>query len=64
MYTTKGHKPNNAKIIAITEIPKPTCVKDLQTLLGLVEYLSKFSPRITELAEPLDDLTKKHAPYD
>ena len=63
MYTTKGHKPSNAKIKAITEMPKPTCLKDLQTFLGMVQYLSKFSPRIAELAEPLHNLTKKHAPY-
>ena len=29
----------------------------------MVQYLSKFSPRIAEIAEPLRDLTKQHAPY-
>ena len=29
----------------------------------MVQYLSKFSPRIAELAEPLHDLTKTHALY-
>ena len=29
----------------------------------MVQYLSKFSPRIAELPEPLWDLMKKHAPY-
>ena len=62
-YSTKGCKPSNAKIKAITEMLKPACLKDLQTFLGMVQYLSKFSPRITELAEPLHDLTKKHARY-
>ena len=63
MYTTTGCKPTNAKIKAITEMPKSACLKDLQTFLGMVQYLSKFSPRIAELSEPLHDLTKKHAPY-
>ena len=44
-------------------MPKPACLKDLQTFLGMVQYLSKFSPRIAEIAEPLHDLTKKHTPY-
>ena len=44
-------------------MPKPTCLKDLQTFLGIVQYLSKFSSRIAEIAEPLCDLMKKHAPY-
>ena len=60
-YTTKAYKPSNAKIKAITKIPKPACLKDLQTLLDMLQYLSKFSSRITEPAEPLHDLMKKHA---
>ena len=48
---------------AITEIPKSVNLKDLQTFLGMVQYLSKFYPRISEIAEPLWDLMKKHAPY-
>ena len=43
-------------------MPKPT-LKDLQTFLGMIQYLSKFSPRIAEIAEPLRDLMKKHGPY-
>ena len=44
-------------------MPKPTSLKDLQTFLGMIQYLSKFSPRITDLAEPLCDLTQKQTPY-
>ena len=44
-------------------MPKPANQKDLQTFLGMVQYLSKFSPRIAEIVEPLWDLMKKHAPY-
>ena len=29
----------------------------------MIPYLSKFSPRIAEIAETLCDLMKKHAPY-
>ena len=62
-YMTQGCKPSDTKVKAITEMPKPTNLKDLQTFLRMVQYLSKFSPRIAEIAEPLRDLTKKHAPY-
>ena len=62
-YMTQGHKPSDTKVNAITEMPKPTTLKDLQTFLGMVQYLSKFSPRITGIAEPLRDLMKKHALY-
>ena len=62
-YTTQGCKPSDMKVKAITEMLKPTNLKDLQTFLGMVQYLSKFSPRIAEIAEPLWGLTKKHVPY-
>ena len=64
-YTTQICKPSDMKVKAITEMLKPTNLKDLQTFLGMVQYLSKFSLRIAEIAEPLPitDLTKKHAPY-
>ena len=62
-YTTQGCKPSNVKVKAITEIPKPTNLKDLQTFLGMVQYLSKVSTRIAEIGEPLWDLMNKHAPY-
>ena len=52
-YTTQGHKPSDTKVKAITEMPQPMNLKDLQTFLGMVQYLSKFSSRVAELAEPL-----------
>ena len=60
---TQGCTPSNTKVKAITEMPNPMNLKDLQTFLGMVQYLSKFSPRIAEIAEPLMDLMKKYAPY-
>ena len=63
MYTTQGHKPSDSKVKAITEMPKPENLKDLQTFLGMIQYLSKCSSQIAELAEPLQDLMKKSAPY-
>ena len=62
-YTTQGCKPSDTKAKTIMEMLKPTSLKDLQTFLGIVQYLSKFSPRIAEIAEQLRDLMKKHAPY-
>ena len=61
MYTTQGCKPSDTKVEAITEMPKPENLKNLQTFLGMIQYLRKFLPWIAELAEPLRDLTKKNA---
>ena len=42
-YTTQGHKPSDKKVKVITDMPKSENLKDLQTFLGMVQYLSKFS---------------------
>ena len=52
-YTTQGHKPSDTMVRVITEMPKPENLKDVQTFLGMIQYLSKFLPRIAELGEPL-----------
>ena len=50
-YTTDGCKPAQSKISAIAEMPPPTCKKQIQSFIGMVNYLSKFSARLLELAE-------------
>ena len=62
-YTTKGHKPATDKVQAITQMPTPTNVTELQTFLGMYQYLAKYSPRIAELSEPLQQLTCKGIPF-
>ena len=62
-YTTKGHKPATDKVQAITQMPTPTTVTELQTILGMCQYLAKYSPRTAELSEPLRQLTCKGIPF-
>ena len=45
-YTTSGCKPAQSKVSAITEMPAPTCKKQVQSFIGMVNYLSKFSVRL------------------
>ena len=63
-YTTDGHKPAQSKIKAIQEMPAPQCKKQVQSFIGMVNYLSKFSARILELAEPIRDLCKEKVPFN
>ena len=62
-YTTDGRKADPKKIEAIANMPNPTNKKEVQTFLGMVQYLSKFSPRLSELSEPLRDLVHIHVPF-
>ena len=63
-YTTDGHKPAQSKVLAIVEMPPPTSKKQVQSFIGMVNYLSKFSARLSELAEPIRELCKDKVPFN
>ena len=48
-----GIKPDESKIEAILNMPGPQNKKDVERLLGMVTYLSKFIPNMSALTEPL-----------
>ena len=43
----------------IQQWPTPTNVKELQSFLGSVNYLSKFIPYLSDFRSPLQELLKK-----
>ena len=51
-----GCNPSSDKVEAIASVPQPVNKKELQSFIGMVNYLSKFTPRLSELAECLYDL--------
>ena len=63
-YTTSGCKPDKNKVRAITKIPAPTSKKQLQSFIGMIKYLSKFSARLSEIAEPIRELAKDKVPFN
>ena len=63
-YTTDGCKPAQSKITAIVEMPPPSSKKEVQSFIGMINYLTKFSPRLTELAEPIRELVKEKVPFN
>ena len=63
-YTTDGHKPAQSKITAIVEMPSPSSKKEVQSFISMVNYLSKFWPRLIELAEPIRELVKEKVPFN
>ena len=38
-YTVDGRKPSQSKVRAIQEMPLPQCKKQVQSLIGMVNYL-------------------------
>ena len=59
-----GCKPAQSKIKAIQEILAPQCKKQVQSFIGMVNYLSKFSARLSDLTEPIRDLCKEKVPLN
>ena len=41
----------------------PTSNKQVQTFIGMINYLSKFSARLSEIAEPIRELAKDNVPF-
>ena len=63
-YTTDRCKPVQDKIQAIVKMPPPSNRKEVQSFMGLINYLTKFSPRLTELSEPVRELIKEKVPFN
>ena len=56
--TPEGLKLEPEKVKAIVQMPPLQSIQSLQSFNGMVNYLMRFSPVLTELAEPLRRLQK------
>jgi hypothetical protein len=54
----EGLKVDPKKIEAITEMPASTDRHRVQRLLGMINYVQKFAPGLSELTAPIRDLLK------
>ena len=63
-YTTDGGKPSLSKVKATQEMPPPQSRKQVQSFIGMMNYLSKFSAQLSELAEPIRELSKERVPFN
>ena len=55
-------RPEQQKIEAVTDFPRPVIRKDVRSFLGHTGYYRKFVPNYAVIALPLTDCTKKNAP--
>uniref|UniRef100_A0A3P9LL44 Gypsy retrotransposon integrase-like protein 1 n=1 Tax=Oryzias latipes TaxID=8090 RepID=A0A3P9LL44_ORYLA len=61
--TADGIKPDPEKIRAIKEMEAPKNKGELETLLGMVNYLSKFAPCLSDINAPLRQLLKESSEF-
>ena len=59
-----GYRPAQSKVKAIVDMPPPTGKKQVQSFIGMVNYLSKFSACLSELVEPIRELSKEKVPFN
>ena len=45
-------------------MPAPTNRKQVQSFIGMINYLSKFSTRLAEITEPTQELAKDKVPFN
>ena len=60
----KGITPMPEKLACIKDMPPPKTPKKVKQFLGLIGYYQKFVPRFSDLARPLDMLTRKDVPFE
>jgi len=59
VLTKDGLKPDPKKTQAISDVTPPTSREALQRFLGMITYLSKFIPNLSQTAAPLRALLEK-----
>lgn len=59
IFNQHGVSPDKSKIEAITKMPSPQNVKELQRFLGMINYLGQYIPNLAEETSILRDLLKK-----
>ena len=57
-FTLEGLKPDRVKLAAITQMKPPSNKAELATILGMVNYLSRFPSNLASVTAPIRDLMK------
>jgi hypothetical protein len=59
IISSEGLKPDPEKISAILDMDPPKDKSELETILGMIVYLSKFAPNLSDIVYPLRQVLKK-----
>ena len=63
-YTVGGHQPVQSKMKAIVDMPPPDCKKQVQSFIGMVNYLPKFSAHLSVFVKPIRELSKEKVTFN
>ena len=57
--SAEGINPDKKKVQSIQNIPAPKNLSELKSFLGIINYVNRYIPNYSSVAEPLRRLTKK-----
>ena len=63
LLTSDGVRADPSKVEAILNMKAPGDVTGVRQIMGTVNYLAKFLPQLSEISEPLRQLTRKGQPF-
>lgn len=59
----EGLKPDPKKVKAISEMQPPKTRSELETVLGMITYLAKFAPSLSEVTAPIKMLLSSKSEF-
>lgn len=62
--TQNGFFPDENKILAIKDMPIPKNKKEVQRFLGMLTYIGRFIPNLSNLNSPLRELTRSDTVFE
>ena len=63
IVSAKGVVPDPVKIKAVKTRPRPSCIKDIKSFLGLASYYQRFVAGFVDISAPLHQNTQEEAPF-
>ena len=63
VLSSEGLLPDADKVEAISKMPRPKDKAETRRLLGMITYLSKFIPQLSEVTQPLREVTKQDTQF-
>lgn len=63
-FTSEGILPDDTKLETIVNMKSPSCTKELETFLGMITYISRFIPNVSERTNILRGLLKKNSMWE
>ncbi len=64
VVSKSGIKPDPENVEAVSKMKPPTNVKETQMFLGVAGFYRKHIEKLSALAAPLTDLTRKNQPFE